>query len=392
MEILIIGAGAIGCLVGAKLAHSGHSVTFGSRPRFAETLRERGLVLIDEAGRHVIGNAQAAPSIGHAVEQTTRPFDLAILTVKSYDTAGAMAELSTATAATRHPLPPVLSLQNGVGNEETIAATLATSAATADHVAQTILAGVITTPVSVPEPAVIQVDRPSYHLGLSLWQPAQGEAHLQAAATALRDVGFRVRRYPHAPGMKWTKLLMNMMGNALCAILDLPPARLFLDARLADLEIRAWREALRVMDHAGIQPVNIGSYPFGLLAPLIRHAPKSWLRPILSAQVGKARGAKMPSLHMDLHSNMGSNMSSKSGGELPTDTGEGARREKSRDVRSEIDWLNGAVVEQGRRLGVETPVNTLFTTTFHRLLVEPDARTAYRHAPERLLADLQKAT
>ncbi|MEX1020557.1 MAG: ketopantoate reductase family protein [Litorilinea sp.] len=385
MNILVIGAGAIGCLVGGKLAHSGQQVTFGSRPRFVEAVRAQGLVLIDETGRHVIDAAHAAPSIDAAFQATDRPFDLAILTVKSYDTATAVAELDAAAKATSQPLPPLLSLQNGVGNEETIAAKLTCP----------VLAGVITTPVSVPAPAVVQVDRPSYTLGLSLWgdPPASHSTRrtgsptdtpLYRAQEALRTAGFRVRTYPHAQGLKWTKLLMNMMGNALSAILDEPPARLFLDPRLADLEIRAWREALHVMARAGIPPVNLGSYPFGLLAPLIRYAPAAWLRPILKPQVGKARGSKMPSLHMDLHA---------SRARVPSDAPAPPEIPANREtpIRSEVEWLNGAVTRKGRELRVPTPVNQLLTDTLLRLFNEPAACADYRHQPERLLADLHQA-
>lgn len=384
MNILVIGAGAIGCLVGGKLAHSGQQVMFGSRPRFVEAVQAHGLTLVDETGRHVIDAAAAAPSIGAAFAATNRPFDLAILTVKSFDTAAAVQEVVDGARATNLPVPPMLSLQNGVGNEDVMAASLPAP----------VLAGVITTPVSVPAPAVIQVDRPSYTLGLSVWPPvrppvgpsgaggdraqhgaqqgsgADGATVIEQTAEALRTAGFRVRLYPHAAGLKWTKLLMNMMGNALSAILDEPPARLFLDARLADLEIRAWREALQVMDRAQIPPVNLGSYRFAWLAPLIRYAPKAWLRPILGAQVGKARGGKMPSLHMDLQQ-----------------AAEGTRRA---GVRSEVEWLNGAVVRMGQTLHVPTPVNQLLTTTLEHLFQEPQARAAYRHQPERLLAELRK--
>ncbi len=101
-----------------------------------------------------------------------------------------------------------------------------------------------------------------------------------------------------------------------------------------DLEIEAWREALAVMAAAGIPALNMDKYPFAMLAPLIRYAPKALIRPILRSQIGGARGGKMPSLHIDLHGNKG---------------------------RSEVGWLNGAVVRKGRKSGVATPVNGVLT-------------------------------
>lgn len=406
MKILIIGAGAIGCLVGGKLAHSGHAVTFGSRPRFVETLRTQGLVLMDETGRHVIGSAEATPSIADALRTSERPFDLAILTVKSYDTATAVQELHNVATETGLPLPPILSLQNGVGNEQTIVEGLAA-------LGVPVLAGVITTPVSVPGPGIIQIDRPSYTLGLSLWTQQQGGASSDSIAAspavsapaglpiltqtqeALRTAGFRVRHYADAQGLKWTKLLMNMMGNALSAILDEPPARLFLDARLADLEIQAWRETLQVMSRAGILPVNLVSYPFAWLAPVIRYAPKTWLRPVLAAQVGKARGSKMPSLHIDLHKHFAAATDPNVQQDMTQTTAQSTAQAKGQAavatpavIRSEIDWLNGAVVQKGRAVGVSTPVNTLLTETLRHLCQNPAAMVDYRHNPERLLSEL----
>ncbi len=121
--------------------------------------------------------------------------------------------------------------------------------------------------------------------------------------------------------MKWTKLLMNMVGNATSAILDESPEQVFQESALVDLEIRAWREALTVMSTWEIEPVNLESYPFAKLAPWIQRTPKPILRPVLRRQIGGARGGKMPSLHIDLYSDKG---------------------------KSEVNWLNGAIVQQGR--------------------------------------------
>ncbi|MEZ4716731.1 MAG: 2-dehydropantoate 2-reductase N-terminal domain-containing protein [Caldilineaceae bacterium] len=59
MQIAVIGAGAIGCLVGGKLAQQGHAVTLVGRPRFAETVQQAGLTIVDEEGRHIVRNVTA---------------------------------------------------------------------------------------------------------------------------------------------------------------------------------------------------------------------------------------------------------------------------------------------------------------------------------------------
>ncbi len=200
------------------------------------------------------------------------------MAVKSYDTAAAVTELARATAGGSGPA--VVSLQNGVGNEERIADALGPAC---------VIAGVIATPVSTLGPAYVQVEKPDYSVGLSRWHPAVSSVAFDAAQTALTEAGFSVTEYPDPAGMKWTKLLMNMVGNASCAILDMPPNQVFADKELANLEIEAWREALAAMKAAHINPVNFGSYPVSLLAPLIRTMPAPALRRALRKSVGKAR-------------------------------------------------------------------------------------------------------
>lgn len=353
MKTLIIGAGAIGGLIGAKLALAGHVVTLVARPRVAAALREQGLRLTDEQGERVVREIGCAATIGDALAAEQAAFDLAVLTVKSYDTTGALAELLRAASPER--LPPVLSLQNGVGNEETLAAALGSAA---------VLAGTITTPVSTLGPGVIRVDRPSYALGLSPWDPAYTGTVVDDAEAALNAAGFAVVRYASAPGMKWTKLLMNMLGNATSAILDMPPEEVFAEPMLVDLEIDAWREALAVMRAAGIAPVNLGSYPFATLAPLIRALPKKALRSFLRKRIGAARGGKMPSLSLDLH---------------------GGRKE------SEVRWLNGAVVRKGAEAGVATPINDMLTETLLSLACDPIRQDQWRHNGARLAAAAAEA-
>jgi 2-dehydropantoate 2-reductase len=349
VNILIIGAGAIGSLVGGKLALAGETVTFAGRPGFAEVVQRRGLQLEDETGIHKIENLRAADNIADAFAHAV-PFDIAVMTVKSYDTLAAMEECAAAAAAYDRALPIFLSLQNGVGNEAMIAQTVGEDR---------VIAGTITTPVSSPAPATIRVDRPRYGLGLGDPAYAALSGYSDELADALGRAGFTVTRYADAEGMKWTKLLMNMVGNATGAILGASPEEVFAHDAIVDLEIEAWREALRVMDQADIAPQNVGSYPFRVLAPAIRYAPKPLLRAGLRKQIGGARGGKMPSLYLDLTSGKG---------------------------KSEVPWLNGAVVDLGRIVGVATPVNGCLTDTLLALVADPASRAMWEKNYTRLAA------
>lgn len=379
VRIVVIGAGAIGCFVGGRLATAGIDVTLVGRASTAAAVRNRGLELRVAGGvTQTVRSVAAAASTREAFlsqergtgrasqpEETATlpsPYDLAILTVKSYDTAAALDELAEAAAMAVAPLPPVLSLQNGVGNEETIAARLGPDS---------VIAGTITAPVEVLEPGTVQVTKPRFAVGLAPWMAAStASAGPGVEDSASRDqvslctisrnfatAGIPAKVYADAPGMKWSKLIMNVIGNATSAILAEPPGVTFADTRIANLEIDALREALRVMSAAGIPLLNVEKYPLGALAPLLRFGPRALLRPALQRIVGGARGGKMPSLFLDL------------------DAGKRG---------SEIGWYNGAIVRKGEEVGVETPVNLLLTQTVRQLVAQPRLRAAWRGNFDRL--------
>ena len=376
-RILVIGAGAIGCFVGGKLAAAGNEVTLVGRARTAAAVRARGLELrAADGAAQTIRSVHASASVHEAFNSENRgetnlshssPFDLAVLAVKSYDTATALDELVAVAATGAAPLPAVLSLQNGVGNEEAIAARVGP---------QRVIAGTITAPVEVLEPGVVQVTRPAFAIGLahlnSSSPAASSERMLDSNTTdhyplstihgLFASAGIPTKVYEDALGMKWSKLLMNMIGNATGAILAEPPGVTFADPRIANLEIDALREALRVMTAANIRPLNVEKYPLGALAPLLRYGPRALLRPALHRIVGGARGGKMPSLFLDL---------------------EAGKR------GSEIGWYNGAIVRKGEDVGVETPVNRLLTQTVLQLMAEPQLRAAWRGNFARLAAALE---
>jgi 2-dehydropantoate 2-reductase len=116
MQVAIVGAGGIGAYFGARLADAGAEVAFIARGQHLEALRERGLAI------HSIHGDAHLDEV-HATEDAADigPCDVVLFCVKSYDT----------DAAARQHLPDlvgddtmVVSLQNGVDNEERIAAVI----------------------------------------------------------------------------------------------------------------------------------------------------------------------------------------------------------------------------------------------------------------------------
>jgi 2-dehydropantoate 2-reductase len=298
-----------------------------------------GLTLLEPDAPPRSTSVTAVASLNRAFRDDA-PFDLALLTVKAFDTAGVIAELQAATDAP----PPILTLQNGVGNEEALAAAFGGGR---------VLSGAIDTPVSTPALGRVEVHRARYAIGLAA---VGGASPVEETAAALAGAGFAVQRFPDYRGLKWTKLLMNILANAQCAILGWTPAQVMADPTAAALEARAWQEAIAVMRRLGISPVALGGYPLPLFAPLAERLPPRWLGRVLARFVSGGRGTKLPSLYLAL------------------ETGR----------RSEVGWLNGAVVAHGGAVGVETPVNAVFTRTLEGLSAGTIPREAFRDAPERL--------
>src|SRR5262249_20655435 len=89
MRIAIIGAGAIGSVVGGMLTKSGRDVTLIDQwPEHVEAMRRQGLRLSGTCGDHVI---RVKAMHVHELQSVSKPFDAAFVAVKSYDTEWATA-------------------------------------------------------------------------------------------------------------------------------------------------------------------------------------------------------------------------------------------------------------------------------------------------------------
>jgi 2-dehydropantoate 2-reductase len=270
-----------------------------------------------------------------------------ILAVKSYHTEIAAIELLDAGANGI----PLLTIQNGVGNEETLAGILPASP---------ILAGVLTTPVEVLGPGAIKISRPSFKFGLA---PGPRASDASPLASLFATAGFTVTTYENYRSLKWSKLLMNILANAQSAILGYTPAQIFANPELGNLELRAWREALAVMRALGVKPVVVGGYPIPLAGRMVQALPLGLMRPIFARFIVGGRGEKMPSLYYDLH--------------------------PQRRMHSEIDWLNGAVAREGERLGIPTPVNTILARIMRALVRGEEDAGAWSGQAKKLLAAVE---
>ena len=112
MRIAVVGAGAIGCLFGSKLHRAGQSVLLIHHNRHvAASIRNKGVRIKELSGKVV----QAHIETKSGLSRRDRP-ELILVTVKAYDTEEAAALIKKSVA----PRVPVLSLQNGLGNVESL--------------------------------------------------------------------------------------------------------------------------------------------------------------------------------------------------------------------------------------------------------------------------------
>ena len=113
MQILIMGAGAMGSIVGGFMARAGHKVTLLGIDPYMQAIRDNGLFISGIWGEHHVTNLDA---LTDAAELERGVFDLIFVTVKSYDTKTAVQIIAPLVDSDTL----VCSYQNGLGNAETI--------------------------------------------------------------------------------------------------------------------------------------------------------------------------------------------------------------------------------------------------------------------------------
>lgn len=337
-RFLCFGVGAIGTYIGGSLALAGQAVVFLERPEQAAYLRQHGLRLTIKDEDRIIPNPDIVSTIEDAL--THGPFDAVIFAVKSYQTQSVLKYFTPYNVA----LPPFLCLQNGVENEAILANVIGKDK---------IIPASVTTAVGRRNVGDIVVERLR---GVGI---AEGHHLAPALVAVFNQAGLNARLYPDAVSMKWSKLLTNLTANASSAILNMTPVEVFSHPGLFRLEMEQLRETMRVMQAQKIAITDLPGTPVRLLAFAARALPATISQPLLIRSLGKGRGEKMPSFHIDLYSGSG---------------------------KSEVDFLNGAVVRAGEKLNIPVPVNRFLRDTLLRMTEGNMPLDTYDHQPEKFLA------
>jgi 2-dehydropantoate 2-reductase len=201
MRVVIVGVGAVGGTVAARLALAGHDVLAVARGAHGRAIRERGLLFESPTESQRVTMPVAA-SVGEA---NLGPGDVVLLGVKSHDTAPVLADLRPAAP----PDTPIVCLQNGVDNERQALRLFphvygVCVMLPADHLEP----GRVRVYTS-PTPGILDIGR----------YPHGTDAVVEDLAGAFAASGFESVARADIMRWKYRKLLMNL-GNAIEALID----------------------------------------------------------------------------------------------------------------------------------------------------------------------------
>jgi len=232
MNITIIGAGAMGTLFGGLLSEAGHRITMAARnPETVSVLTEQGITITGISGEH------QAPVQAVGDTTTLPPQDMVLVTVKSYDTAAAVAMHRQVMTQSRC----VLTLQNGLGNAETIADAIGAS---------TVIAGTTTIGANLLRPGVV------HHAGNGDTHVGSLEDNSRSLAELVVDIfaaaGIPVSISDQIMQGIWQKVCINAAINPLTALLSVRNGELEQHAESRAMMDRIVEEVVAVAAARGI--------------------------------------------------------------------------------------------------------------------------------------------
>jgi 2-dehydropantoate 2-reductase len=193
-RIAVVGSGAVGCYYGGMLAHGGHDVSFLMRSDLA-TVRERGLTIFTKGSEVRLAKVKAA-----AKPEEIGPVDLVLVALKTT----ANAELERLVPPLLGPATALLTLQNGLGNEEFLAQRWG---------AERVMGALCFVCINRTAPGVIRhIDHGSISIG-EYRGPAS--ARVRAMAEAWKAVEVEAKAVDRLAEERWRKLLWNIPFNGL---------------------------------------------------------------------------------------------------------------------------------------------------------------------------------
>ena len=310
-RIAVVGAGAIGSIIGGYLTRAGRDVTLiDPWPDHVDAIQQNGLTITTQDEEFTI--PVKALHLGET-NTVTEPFDMAFLSVKSYDTVWAVHMIKPYLK----PTGIIVSAQNAI-NDEWIAPIIGYSRD---------IGCVITLGAGLYDPGhalrTSATDRHAFTLGELNGMVTQ---RAKVLADMMSTIG-PTKVTNNLWGERWAKLGTNCMANSVCALTGLGSAANRTTPGVVDISIRIASEVVKVGGALGVEvePIN------GISAETYEGADDAQVMEEIKTRL--AEGAK--------------------------ELGEG-RPSMLQDVmkgrRTEIEYLNGYVAAKGAEAGVATPV------------------------------------
>ncbi|MGH2610981.1 MAG: ketopantoate reductase family protein, partial [Tepidiformaceae bacterium] len=196
MRYIIYGAGAIGGVIGGRLAQHGRDVVLIARGEHLAAIQRAGLVLESPNERVTL----PIPAAASPAEVEWREGDAVVLAMKTQDTEAALNQLALAAP----PSTPVVCAQNGVENERLALRRFAN-----------VYAQAVMLPATHLEPGIVQANSGSAITGIldTGRYPSGSDAFAEQFTADLEASTFSSRPDPAVMRKKYAKLLMNL-GNA----------------------------------------------------------------------------------------------------------------------------------------------------------------------------------
>jgi 2-dehydropantoate 2-reductase len=333
-KIAIVGAGAVGAYAGAHMAQAGEDVTFiDPWPANVETMKAQGLKV-----SHIRDVPEWTTPVRalHLTElqqvAKEKPFDIAFVCMKSYDTEWATVMIAQYLA----PAGFVVSLQNCM-NEATIAGVVGWGK----------VVGCIASSITVDLYEPGHVRRAAGKSGDRHTVFRTGEVHGRIT-DRVREVERLVALTDSALvtsnlwGERWSKLVTNAMANGLSACTGLISKDILRNDTLRRFGARLGSEAIRVGQALGYELEDI------------HH-----IDPDVIARAGEGDAAA--TREYDAHRLEEVNKAG--GGEHRPSMGQ----DMVKGRRTEIDFINGFIVRQGERIGLPAQANAALTDIVRRV-------------------------
>ncbi len=298
VRIAVLGCGAIGSLYAAHLARVPGTEVWAVDP-WADHV-----AAIDSGGLRVMGLADFVAPVRATTDASRLPrCDFGIVATKAPHTRDAVSAAAAALEGAS-----VVSVQNGLGNEEVVAESV-----------ERVIRGSIVTAGAVTSPGVVRYDG----VGDSYFGPFEPSPapHTEIAILAklLSEGGLRTHALADARGPQWTKVVFNAATSPLAALTGLPMGPLCTDRSLRRQIDALIAEAIDVCAASGIE--------------LLRDPAES-----VDEAIEVAWGHK-PSMLQDVLAHRA----------------------------TEVDVLNGGIAAEGRRVGVATPLHDAMVALMHGL-------------------------